>query len=180
MTGLPALSLPAGFTADGLPIGVELLGLALSDANLVALAYDYEQSVHPRRAPSTTPPLVYGRAPIPIAYGAVARSGSVVATGRFTFDATRRMLSYDVRVVGAAAGQLYAVSLATDSTGRPGPIVRRLVAQGMTRARGAAVVGAAARRELLEGRMALVLFLRDHVGDGVRAPLVAQRVKTRP
>ena len=62
VTGLPALSVPAGFTRDGLPIGAELLGRPFADATLLAFAYDYEQSVHPRRAPSTTPPLVGGEA----------------------------------------------------------------------------------------------------------------------
>ena len=65
VTGLPALSMPAGFTPDGLPIGVELLGRPLADTRLLSLAYDYEQSVHPRRAPSTTPPL--GRRACPAA-----------------------------------------------------------------------------------------------------------------
>src|SRR5205085_5160942 len=50
VTGLPALTMPAGFTPDGMPIGVELLGPSLADARLVAMAYDYEQSVRPRRA----------------------------------------------------------------------------------------------------------------------------------
>jgi len=57
VTGLPALSMPAGFTPDSLPIGVEMLGRQLSDARLVSLAYSYEQAVHPRRAPRSTPAL---------------------------------------------------------------------------------------------------------------------------
>ncbi len=57
ITGLPALSMPAGFTPDSLPIGMELLGRPLSDARLLAFAYDYEQAAHPRRPPRTTPPL---------------------------------------------------------------------------------------------------------------------------
>lgn len=57
VTGLPAITMPAGFTPDSLPIGVELLGRTLSDARLTAIAFSYEQAVHPRRAPRTTPPL---------------------------------------------------------------------------------------------------------------------------
>ena len=43
-TGFPAISMPAGFTADGLPVGVELLGRAFDDAKLVSYAYAYEQA----------------------------------------------------------------------------------------------------------------------------------------
>ncbi len=50
-TGLPAVTVPAGFTADGLPVGLELLGPAWSDARLLALAYAFEQAAGHRRAP---------------------------------------------------------------------------------------------------------------------------------
>jgi Asp-tRNA(Asn)/Glu-tRNA(Gln) amidotransferase A subunit family amidase len=57
VTGLPALSMPAGFTPDSLPVGFEILGRPLADARLVALAFSYEQATHPRRPPRTTPAL---------------------------------------------------------------------------------------------------------------------------
>ena len=66
--------MPAGFTPDGLPIGVELLGRPLADTRLVAMAYDYEQAAHPRQAPSTTPALVDERAPKPVTYDVTARA----------------------------------------------------------------------------------------------------------
>jgi amidase len=50
-TGLPALVVPAGFTPAGLPAGLELLGAPWSETKLLALAYDYEQTVRPRRPP---------------------------------------------------------------------------------------------------------------------------------
>jgi amidase len=56
-TGLPAMSAPAGFTSDGLPVGVELLGGQFSEPELLKLAYAYEEAVRPRRPPVTTPPL---------------------------------------------------------------------------------------------------------------------------
>ena len=172
VTGLPALSMPAGFTPDGNPIGVELLGRPLADADLLSLAYDYEQSTHPRRAPSTTPRLVDGRAPAPIAFVATARAARASARGAFAFDATRRTLAYDTRVAGVPARHVYAVSIARDSAGIPGPIVRRLVAQGETRARGSVVLGDGDRRDLLAGRLALVLFTSDKPGMTARARLL--------
>jgi amidase len=56
-TGLPAISIPAGFTPDGLPVGVDLLGLPFSEPALLKAAYAYERSVSPRRPPKATPPL---------------------------------------------------------------------------------------------------------------------------
>jgi len=53
----PALSVPNGFTAEGLPLGLQMVGRPWSDADLVAYAYAYEQSTHHRRPPSATPPL---------------------------------------------------------------------------------------------------------------------------
>ena len=54
-TELPALSMPAGFTADGLPVGMDLLGTPWSEPALLKLAYSYEQTMGLRRAPKTTP-----------------------------------------------------------------------------------------------------------------------------
>ena len=56
-TGLPAISIPAGFTPDGLPVGLELLGPAFSEPTLLRIAYAYERVVQPRRPPGSTPPL---------------------------------------------------------------------------------------------------------------------------
>ena len=51
-SGLPAISLPAGFTAAGLPVGVELLARPFEDDRLVALGYAWEQLAQPRRPPT--------------------------------------------------------------------------------------------------------------------------------
>ncbi|HEX7136417.1 MAG TPA: amidase family protein, partial [Vicinamibacterales bacterium] len=56
-TGLPAITVPAGFADDGLPVGVELLGRPFSETELLKLAYSYEQQTHHRRPPVLTPTL---------------------------------------------------------------------------------------------------------------------------
>ena len=57
-SGLPAIVVPGGFTPDGLPIGVELIGRAWSEPQLIKFAYAYEQATHHRRPPAAaTPPL---------------------------------------------------------------------------------------------------------------------------
>jgi amidase len=56
-TGLPAMTMPAGFTEDGLPVGMDLLGQPWSEPTLLKVAYAYERAVAPRKPPKTTPPL---------------------------------------------------------------------------------------------------------------------------
>jgi Asp-tRNA(Asn)/Glu-tRNA(Gln) amidotransferase A subunit family amidase len=56
-TGFPAMSMPAGFTSDGLPVGMDLLGQPWSEPTLLRIAYAYERAVAPRKPPKTTPPL---------------------------------------------------------------------------------------------------------------------------
>ena len=55
--GFPAMTVPAGFTADGLPVGLEFMGRAFAEPTLFRLAYAYEQGTHHRKPPPTTPPL---------------------------------------------------------------------------------------------------------------------------
>jgi len=56
-TGLPAVVVPAGFTDDGLPVGVELLGRAFGEPRLFELAYGFEQATDHRRPPERFGPL---------------------------------------------------------------------------------------------------------------------------
>ncbi len=43
-TGLPAISVPCGFTREGLPVGLQLIGPAFQEATLLRIAYSYEQA----------------------------------------------------------------------------------------------------------------------------------------
>ena len=53
----PAVTVPMGFSPDGLPAGLELLGRPWSEAQLLGYAYAYEQATKHRRPPTTTPAL---------------------------------------------------------------------------------------------------------------------------
>ena len=44
LTGLPALSLPCGFTKEGLPIGLQIIARAWGDAKALNAGYAYEQA----------------------------------------------------------------------------------------------------------------------------------------
>jgi len=57
LTGLPAISIPCGADADGLPIGLQLVAGPWSEARLlrVARAYERATSWHERRPPPAAP-----------------------------------------------------------------------------------------------------------------------------
>jgi len=52
-TDLPAVVVPAGFTDDGLPVGVEFLGRAFGEPRLFELAAGFEAATGHRRPPAT-------------------------------------------------------------------------------------------------------------------------------
>jgi amidase len=63
-TGNPAASVPAGFTPEGLPVGVQIVGRAKEDFSVLQLAYAFEQATgfgkrHP--AIAQAPPGLSGR-----------------------------------------------------------------------------------------------------------------------
>jgi amidase len=51
MTGLPQVTVPAGFLGGRYPFGVSFLGRLWADRRMLALAYAYEQATHHRRPP---------------------------------------------------------------------------------------------------------------------------------
>lgn len=57
ITGLPAIVVPAGVDAQGLPVAIEFLGRPFSEPTLLRLAYAYEQASRRRVAPKSTPHL---------------------------------------------------------------------------------------------------------------------------
>jgi len=55
ITGNPAMSVPAGFTAEGLPVGLQIVGRHNMDFSVLQMGYAFEQATHvARRRPSTS------------------------------------------------------------------------------------------------------------------------------
>ncbi len=46
VTGLPAISVPCGFTPEGLPVGVQIVGRHEDDFGLLQLAYAFQEATH--------------------------------------------------------------------------------------------------------------------------------------
>ena len=53
ITGLPAISVPCGFTDDGLPVGLQIVGRPRADFSVLQLAYAFQEAtgVHQRKPP---------------------------------------------------------------------------------------------------------------------------------
>ena len=169
VTGLPAISLPAGFTQDRLPIGIELLGKTLDDAKLVAMAYDYEQAAQPRRAPPTTPPL--RRTTSMPTMSVTATGGSVRAVGRFSYNAATGTLEYNVNVTGIPAADIHAITLTRGSADRPGATLIHLSGLGVANAKGTATLSEAEHNFLVTGGLVLTVYTRTQPHGAARAAL---------
>jgi Asp-tRNAAsn/Glu-tRNAGln amidotransferase A subunit and related amidases len=50
IAGYPSISVPMGFI-DGLPVNISFIGKAWSEAELLSIAYSYEQATHQRKKP---------------------------------------------------------------------------------------------------------------------------------
>jgi Asp-tRNA(Asn)/Glu-tRNA(Gln) amidotransferase A subunit family amidase len=63
LAGFPAIEVPAGFSRStpdapiGVPVGMELLGRAWAEPELLKLAFGFEQATHLRKPPVSTPAL---------------------------------------------------------------------------------------------------------------------------
>jgi Asp-tRNA(Asn)/Glu-tRNA(Gln) amidotransferase A subunit family amidase len=130
-TGFPAITVPAGFTPGGFPVGIEMIARPFAEPTLIGLAFAFEQTTRHRRPPaSTSSPRTSSTNAAAVApgNGPGDRSVSVEvhATGaqsappsnipfrafaRFTFNERTRQLGYDVVLSGESLNQIAGVYL---------------------------------------------------------------------
>ena len=132
-TGFPALVVPAGFTPDGLPVGIEMLGRPWSEQGLLSAGLALEQSSPQRKAPASTPPFsapsgVSLRAERPRTTGAPDNS-PVTLKADFRWNATTRALDYHVTMAGDPRDVIL-LALHRGDAGGNGPIVAPLTRTG--------------------------------------------------
>ena len=173
-SGLPALSVNAGVTDDGLPVGVEFLGREWSESDLLKLAYDWEQRKQDRLAPSVALPLRHGKAPEPRTW----EQESEHMRGRFTWNHATSEFTYDIAVKGVRAEDLRLVALqrgddesATNSRTHRG-IILRLVEAGSLTGSGTAYLPYPFHWELRRGDLFVQVYTRQHPLGLPRLPLV--------
>ena len=170
-TGLPALSLPAGFTSDGLPVGLELLGGPWRDAELLSLAYSLERTAPQRRAPGTTPPLKGGKPPDPVVLEVVAKGvdSQGLLRVRFSFDETTSALSYTASVTGLPAGDVLAASLHRGAVDKNGAALQQLLGPGEGSGTGSLTLQPSDRDALRAGAFYVRLYTRGFPLGAARA-----------
>ena len=156
-TGLPALTVPAGFTETEVPAGLELLGRPLDDARLVAYAYAFETDSPKRRAPLRTPPLTGGRPPDPVLVALDPPRGDV--EGAFLLDLPTGTLSYRIVLAGVESADALGVALrrlpAAGGEGG-GVVVLRLAGPDVTEIIRVTPLSTRLMHDLLDGRLELV------------------------
>jgi hypothetical protein len=169
-TGLPAMSMPAGFTADGLPIGLELLAGAWEEAKLLKYAYAWEQATKPRRPPFSTPPLVKGVAPA-TSSGFVqvyANQPNVPAAARtsallkFSYDQTTGEFRYDASALNmATTDRVLGLALQRHDADKTGPIIAHVLAPNQIAGTGTIVMRGRDREDLIAGRVYMHFYTRQ-------------------
>ena len=173
-SGLPAITVPAGFAEDGMPVGVELLGRAFAEPRLIALAYAYEQATNHRRPPVTTPSLVSppGNLTASAEAHALDADHGVTARASFRVDRSSLELIYSTSVAGARDSDVLGFHLHRGQPDVSGPIVFLLGGRGVGRASGAVKLSPGDLTDLREGGLYFDVHTTAQL-NGVRGQLVA-------
>ena len=180
-TGLPAISMPAGFSNDGLPIGLELLGGAWEEARLLKYAYAWEQASKLRKPPFSTPPLVNGKAPAPVTMqiGAPspAAAGSATAGApafglRYTYDQTTGTLQYDAWTTGLApSDRVLGLTIQRSDGDKPGPIIAHLLAPNQISGSGTLTLRGRNREDFVARKLFVHFYTRSSPLGVSRQPM---------
>jgi hypothetical protein len=112
---------------------------------------------------------------MPVAMNVVAKDGNAVARGTLTYDPTRRALAYSVIVSGVPASHVFTVSIDRDSAGRKGDMIRHLAGPGTASAKGTLTLTESERRDLVGGRLSLVVYTREQPMGAMRTALLLPR-----
>jgi Asp-tRNA(Asn)/Glu-tRNA(Gln) amidotransferase A subunit family amidase len=173
-TGFPAISVPAGFTDDGLPTGLELMGKPFEDAKLVGFAYAYEQATHHRRSPALTPAL-HG------AKGATLTTWDIqdrAITGHFTFDPSTAELRYTVGAKGLQRNEIVSATVHRGRAGENGPVFFTLSSTGFSELSGTRTLNETERSSLMSSQLYVSVATRELPAGAFRLQLSQDRAKS--
>lgn len=165
-SGLPALAVPAGFSADGVPIGMDVLGGAFKEQDLLSLGYAMQQTLKLRRPPFSTPALVDAKAPRPRTVTASSSGASL----DLTYDETTSVLQYSATSDLRSVERLSAVWISAGTPEKPGAARHRILGPGQGTS-GTVTLSSADREDLANGRLMVRFFLRGGRGSAGDVPI---------
>ena len=171
-SGLPAITVPAGFAADDMPVGMELLGRAWAESRLIELAFAYEQGTRHRRAPDFTPSLVSPPAPVPLVASVQADPGLRVDAS-FVLGPATRTVRYQILGTEPIADQVLLVALhrrGAEAGAENGPVLRYLSRRGVSAAGSLDLTGPE-MHALRAGRLYVAVHTTANLAGAVRIDL---------
>jgi hypothetical protein len=182
-TGLPVLAVPAGFTTDGLPVGMDLVGRPFDEPTLLGLGYAFERAASWRRPPPSTPAL--SGVERPVASGAAgsgaqrsATSGverPTVLTVSFTWEAATNVLTHKVSVDGPQPADVIIGTIhRAAEPGGNGPVIGWVLRPGEASGSGELTLGTRDREALLAGRLYVQVFTRQRPLGAVRSAVTVR------
>lgn len=175
-SGLPALSVPAAWTADGLPIGVDVMGRPWSEADLLSLGYGMEQTLKLRTAPFSTPALVEGNAPAPRSFVVpIEENGERLGVVDFSYDVTTSRLSYKTVFAPRHQERVIAMWIQRGTPDKPAAALHQ-VFDGTGSSAGTIVLSSSSRADLVGGRLLLRAYTSGHP-LGITLPITELRTQ---
>ena len=170
-SGLPAITVPAGYAEDDMPVGVELLGLPWSELRLLELAYAYEQGTEHRRAPAFTPSL-FSESTGVVLEKRFTTASPLTAEASFTLDPSTQVLQFRTAVFGLSDSDVIAIDLHRRSTdSEKGPVLRQLSRRNGPRVAGRLRLSGREMSALRRGLLYLDVHTIDNVTGAARIDL---------
>jgi amidase len=182
-TGFPAINVPAGFTAGGFPVGVELLGRQFAEPTLIALAYAFEVAM-PHRKPPSLPTRVDTDTGAPsggerLSFAATATGAKSIppsdvpfsAAGQFTYYGSTRALRYDITLTSTSADEIAGVYLHRRTNRPNGGVITSLAKRPAALVRGVVTLSEQEASDLKAGRLYLSVVSRKSPRLSARADL---------
>ena len=178
LSGLPAIVVPAGYAADGMPVGLEMLGPAWGDGEVIRLAYSFEQLTNHRRPPAATPSLYVD----PTVRGEWVATGpdhvppvdtEVTARLQFEWNAVNAKFTYDAQVFGVDDDDdILFMHLHRAGAGDIGPVSVILSRRSETRASGTVTLTPAQQAAIDSGSLYFDAHTTKHLTGVARAQIV--------
>ena len=170
-SGLPAITVPAGYAEDDMPVGIELLGHPWSELRLLELAYAYEQGTEHRRPPAFTPSLFTESTGVVLEARVEAESPLTVEAS-FTLDPSTQTLQFRTAVFGLSDSDVLAIDLHRRSAdSENGPVLRQLSRRNGPRVTGRLRLSGREMSALRRGLLYLDVHTIDNVTGAARIDL---------